>query len=41
MLGICLILGPACTLFQKSYYELMMKALKPGGIVCAQGTGHE
>lgn len=30
-------LGPASSLFEKSYYELMKKALKPGGIVCCQG----
>lgn len=29
--------GPASSLFEKSYYELMKKALKPGGIVCTQG----
>jgi len=30
-------IGPASSLFQKKYYELMKKALKPGGIVCSQG----
>ncbi|CAD5115740.1 DgyrCDS4685 [Dimorphilus gyrociliatus] len=30
-------IGPASSLFEKSYYELMKKALKPGGIVCSQG----
>jgi spermidine synthase len=30
-------IGPASSLFQKSYYELMKKALRPGGIVCTQG----
>ena len=29
--------GPANTLFQKEYYSLMKKALRPGGIVCTQG----
>ncbi|XP_038078487.1 spermidine synthase-like [Patiria miniata] len=29
--------GPAAALFEKSYYELMKKALRPGGIVCTQG----
>lgn len=31
--------GPACSLFEKSYYQLMKGALKPGGIVCTQGKG--
>lgn len=31
--------GPAISLFQESYFELMKKALKPGGIVCSQGSG--
>lgn len=26
------------SLFQESYFELMKKALKPGGIVCSQGS---
>jgi len=30
-------IGPASTLFQRGYYELMKKALKPGGVVCSQG----
>lgn len=30
-------IGPAVSLFQESYFELMRKALKPGGIVCSQG----
>ncbi|CAL1532620.1 unnamed protein product [Lymnaea stagnalis] len=30
-------IGPASSLFQKQYYELMKKALKPNGIVCSQG----
>lgn len=30
-------IGPASSLFEKSYYELMKKALKPNGIVCCQG----
>lgn len=29
--------GPAECLFQKSYYELVKKALRPGGILCSQG----
>lgn len=28
--------GPAVSLFQKSYFELMQQALRPGGIVCSQ-----
>ncbi|XP_021914949.1 spermidine synthase isoform X3 [Zootermopsis nevadensis] len=28
--------GPAVSLFQQSYFELMRGALKPGGIVCSQ-----
>ncbi|XP_060073766.1 spermidine synthase-like [Ylistrum balloti] len=30
-------IGPASSLFEKSYYELMKKALKPNGILCCQG----
>lgn len=30
--------GPAVSLFQESYFELMKKALKPGGIICSQGS---
>ncbi|GFO09987.1 spermidine synthase [Plakobranchus ocellatus] len=30
-------IGPASSLFEKKYYELMKSALKPGGIVCSQG----
>lgn len=29
--------GPAESLFQRGYYELMKKALKPDGILCCQG----
>ncbi|KAE8750357.1 hypothetical protein FOCC_FOCC002917 [Frankliniella occidentalis] len=29
--------GPAVSLFQESYFSLMKRALKPGGIVCSQG----
>jgi len=29
--------GPAESLFQESYYELMKNALKPKGVVCCQG----
>lgn len=31
--------GPAKTLFEKSYFELMNGALREGGIVITQGTG--
>eukprot|EP00127_Corallochytrium_limacisporum_P006784 Clim_evm54s235 gene=Clim_evmTU54s235 len=30
-------IGPANVLFEEAYYELMKKALAPGGIICAQG----
>ncbi|KAK3803606.1 hypothetical protein RRG08_023324 [Elysia crispata] len=30
-------IGPASSLFEKKYYELMSTALKPGGIICSQG----
>lgn len=30
-------IGPAASLFQESYFQLLQKALKPGGIVCSQG----
>ena len=33
--------GPAESLFQKSYYELMKRALRPGGIICTQGKNRE
>lgn len=29
--------GPAVSLFQESYFSLMRRALRPGGIVCSQG----
>ena len=29
--------GPAESLFQNSFYDLMKKALKPGGNICTQG----
>lgn len=29
--------GPAQSLFQHEYYELLGRALKPGGIICCQG----
>lgn len=29
--------GPAVTLYQQSYFDLMRTALKPNGIVCSQG----
>jgi len=29
-------IGPAVSLFQKSYFQLMKRALRPGGIVCSQ-----
>lgn len=38
MLNFFFILGPAVSLFQESYFELMKQALKPGGIVCSQGS---
>ena len=31
-------LGPAESLFQESYYELMKTALKPDGLLCCQGN---
>lgn len=36
MLFLLLFSGPAISLFQKSYFELMKQALRPGGIVCSQ-----
>ena len=33
-------IGPAATLFQKSYYELLNGALRAGGIVCSQGESY-
>lgn len=30
-------IGPASSLFEKRYYELMKKALKAGGVLCSQG----
>uniref|UniRef100_A0A182QTI0 PABS domain-containing protein n=1 Tax=Anopheles farauti TaxID=69004 RepID=A0A182QTI0_9DIPT len=30
-------IGPAETLFRESYFELVKRALKPGGIICSQG----
>jgi len=30
-------IGPAASLFQESYFELLKKALRPGGLVCSQG----
>lgn len=29
--------GPAESLFQETFYDLMRKALLPGGIICTQG----
>ncbi|KAJ3287263.1 putrescine aminopropyltransferase [Borealophlyctis nickersoniae] len=29
--------GPAESLFQESFYDLMRKSLKPGGLICTQG----
>lgn len=29
--------GPAESLFESSFYNLMKKALRPGGIICCQG----
>jgi len=31
-------IGPAASLFEESYFGLMRNALKPGGIVCSQGS---
>ncbi|XP_041987993.1 spermidine synthase [Aricia agestis] len=31
-------IGPAVALFQENYYALTKKALRPGGIVCCQGS---
>ena len=34
--------GPAKSLFEKSYFENLMEALRPGGIHCLQGMcGHQ
>ncbi|XP_037085303.1 spermidine synthase-like [Pollicipes pollicipes] len=30
-------IGPAATLFEENYFELMSTALRPGGIICSQG----
>ena len=30
--------GPAKCLFEKSYFEKLKEALRPGGILCSQGT---
>lgn len=32
--------GPAASLFQESYYDLLKNALRPNGIVCCQGETH-
>ena len=32
-----IIKGPAASLFQESYYDLLKNALRPNGIVCCQG----
>ena len=29
--------GPAKCLFEKSYFEKLKEALRPGGIICSQG----
>jgi spermidine synthase len=31
-------IGPAVSLFRESYFALMKRALRPGGIVCSQGS---
>jgi spermidine synthase len=31
-------IGPATCLFRESYFALMKRALRPGGIVCSQGS---
>jgi spermidine synthase len=30
--------GPAESLFQESFFELLHQAVRPGGIICSQGT---
>ncbi|XP_076472542.1 spermidine synthase-like isoform X2 [Babylonia areolata] len=30
-------IGPACSLFEERYYQLMKEALAPGGVICSQG----
>lgn len=30
--------GPAQVLFQQTYFELLKKALKPGGVICTQAS---
>jgi spermidine synthase len=30
--------GPGVSLFQESYFKLMKEALRPGGIICSQGS---
>ena len=37
MISFSLLIGPAASLFQESYFQLLRQALKPGGIVCSQG----
>jgi phosphate starvation-inducible membrane PsiE len=37
---IAFFLGPAASLFQKEFFELMKNALRPGGMVCTQGSVH-
>ena len=37
---IIILAGPASSLFEKSYYELMSTALKPDGLLACQGK-HE
>ena len=37
-LHIYIIKGPAASLFQESYYDLLKNALRPNGIVCCQGN---
>ena len=32
--------GPACVLFEKSYYELLHSALRENGIICCQGESY-
>lgn len=32
--------GPAVSLFQENYYQLMKNSLRPGGIICSQGGSY-
>ena len=42
LLKLMMHVGPAKSLFEKSYFENLMEALRPGGIHCSQGMcGHQ